>query len=333
MSKLVFLLAFVASTMAADMDTMVSTPVPPMMPSPLPPMGQQLFVSGSNPFIPNSNLMSNFSSPALSTGYSGSGTSYIPPGYGIQQVFYPPPIFNPGMGSYGSSYPYAPSPVPPMNQNPQLLGLQGHAAPVHQVPWYPTPASTCQGCNLIYRGLPYPGLVPNVQQFQHVPNVQLQTVPNVPYVRSVPLSPFVNNWVPHNVQPVLEPVVQNVPVQDAQPNLYNPEPIPSPIPVPSVVPVVPESSVPVVPESSVPVVPESVPVVSPKEVVESEVPASRKKRALVYSRYGSYGYRSYYGGWPNYGYRSYYGGWPNYGSRSYYGGSYYPYRSWSYPYW
>lgn len=312
--RILLCLGFVASAIAADMP-MMSTP------SPLPlfnPMKQQQFVSGSTPFVPN--LMSNFSSSS-NLPASGSGASFIPPGYGIQQVFYPPPIFYPGMGSSSGSYPQFYSNIPSMNQNPPFLGLQGHAAPVHQVPWYPTPSSTCQGCNLIYRGIPYPGLVPNVQL---APS-------NVPYVRNVPLesvSPLVHNWIPQNVQPV----VQNLP-------LYSPEPIPSPIPVPSEsvsMPVVPESvSVPIVPESSVPVVPESpVSVVAKEEIPApevpiSEVPASRKKRALVLSRsyWPNYGYRS---SWPYNGYRSYYGGWSNYG----YGyRSYYPYRSWAYPYW
>ena len=303
------LLAFVASALAADLP-MASTPVPPMASSPFPlfnPMKQQQFVSGSTAFIPN--LTSNFSSSAS----SGPGASSIPPGYGIQQVFYPPAIFYPGMGGSHGSYPNFASNLPSMmNQNqPSLLG---HASPVHQVPWYPTPASTCQGCNLIYRGLPYPGLVPNVQ----VPS-------NVPYVRNVPLEPLsqplVNNWMPHNVQPLVEPLVQSLP------NLYSPEPVPSPV-----VPVSSES-VPLVPEpSSLVPVPESSPVVeslSPKEavpeadpeVVPKEVP-SRQKRAVVFRR--SYGF---YGSSPYYGYRSYLGAWPYYGYRSYY-----PYRSW-YPYW
>ena len=340
------LLVFVTSAVAADLP-MASTPIPPMASSPFPlfnPMKQQQFVSGSTPFIPN--LTSNFSSPASSgTGASsvpsGSGASFVPPGYGIQQVFYPPAIFYPGMGGAYGSYPNFPSNLPPMNpsfpsnlpppmnpnfpsnispmnQNQPSLGLQGHASPVHQVPWYPTPASTCQGCNLIYRGLPYPGLVPNVQ----LPS-------NVPYVRNVPLEPLsqplVNNWMPHNVQPL----VQNLP------NLYNPEPVPSPVSesvplVPEPSSVVPEPSSVVLEPSSLVPVPELPPVVSlsPKEavpeVVPKEVPSSsRQKRAVVFRSYGSYGYSS----WPYYGYRSYLGGWPYYGYRSYY-----PYRSW-YPYW
>ena len=306
MVRIILLLGLVCSALAADMP-MMSTP------SPLPlfnPMKQQQFVSGSTPFVPN--LMSNFSSSS-NLPASGSGASYFPPGYGIQQVFYPPPVIYNGMGSSDGSYPQFTSNIPPMNQNPSLVRLQGHASPVHQVPWYPTPASTCQGCNLIYRGIPYPGLVPNVQL---APS-------NVPYVRNVPLesmSPLVHNWVPQNIQPVF----QNLP-------LYSPEPIPSPVQMPSEpVSVVPEAvSVPVVPEPVIPESPvsvnakEEVPVAVPEvpiaNVPVSENPVSRKKRALVLSRsyWPSYGYRS---SWPYHGYRSYYGGWSNYGYgyRSYY---------------
>lgn len=303
-------MGLLASAMATDMP-MASTPFPPMASSPLPlinPLMKQQFVSGSTPFVPN--MMSNFSSPSP---VSGSGASFVPPGYGIQQVFYPPAIFYPPMGSSYGSYPnIAPSVPSPMTQNSPFVGLQGHSAPVHQVPWMPTPASTCQGCNLIYRGLPYPGLVPSVQ-------VPLSS--NVPYVRNIPLQPMtVNSWMPHNVQPLVEPLVQNLP------NLYNPEPIPSPVPVPSEpVPVVPKSvEESVVPEPSVAVVPESS---EPVAVKESQVPALRKKRAVMVTRsWPYYGYR--YSSWPYYGYRSYLGGYPYYGYRSFY-----PYRSWTYPNW